>query len=156
MTKDLTRRDFLATVGSGCAAGAALTGLAACQSVVVDLDAEPNGGNGGGGSGIKIAGDVVTLDLTKTDTQSLSAEGGFLLIEDATTFVINSAGSIKAFTSVCTHQACNVDNFASSQIRCPCHGSRYDTEGRVVQGPARTSLTEFQVERIGDAVTITK
>ena len=46
-----------------------------------------------------------------------------------------------AISSVCTHLGCTVAWKADQkQFVCPCHGSRYDDQGRVVQGPARRSL----------------
>jgi cytochrome b6-f complex iron-sulfur subunit len=42
---------------------------------------------------------------------------------------------------VCTHRGCTV-NWHAEQNRfvCPCHGSQFDPQGRVVQGPARKAL----------------
>jgi cytochrome b6-f complex iron-sulfur subunit len=42
---------------------------------------------------------------------------------------------------VCTHLGCTV-NWQAEQNRfvCPCHGSQYDNQGRVVKGPAKRSL----------------
>lgn len=46
-----------------------------------------------------------------------------------------------AISSVCTHLGCTVAWKASqNQFVCPCHGSRYDNQGRVVHGPARRNL----------------
>jgi cytochrome b6-f complex iron-sulfur subunit len=41
----------------------------------------------------------------------------------------------------CTHLGCTV-NWKPEQHRfvCPCHGSQYDEQGRVIHGPARRSL----------------
>ncbi|MBW4519674.1 MAG: Rieske 2Fe-2S domain-containing protein [Scytolyngbya sp. HA4215-MV1] len=41
----------------------------------------------------------------------------------------------------CTHLGCTV-NWKAEQNRfiCPCHGSQYDPQGRVVHGPAKRSL----------------
>jgi Rieske Fe-S protein len=38
---------------------------------------------------------------------------------------------------VCTHLGCQVNfNQAERSWDCPCHGSRYDVDGSVLQGPA--------------------
>jgi len=123
---------------------------AACDSTELVAD------DGGiGNSGITISGNTITVDLNQT-TSDLSNPGGFILIASASTFAINDGGDIKAFTSVCTHQQCNVNDFRSSEIRCPCHGSRYDSNGQVTVGPATRALQRFAVEQSGRIVTITK
>lgn len=46
-----------------------------------------------------------------------------------------------AINTTCTHLGCTV-GWQTEQNRfvCPCHGSQYDNQGRVVQGPARRNL----------------
>ncbi|MFM7888970.1 MAG: cytochrome b6-f complex iron-sulfur subunit, partial [Pseudanabaena sp.] len=43
--------------------------------------------------------------------------------------------------AVCTHLGCVVPwNAAENKFICPCHGSQYNNEGKVVRGPAPLSL----------------
>lgn len=47
------------------------------------------------------------------------------------------AGELKAFSAVCTHMGCVVNwNNAEKSWDCPCHGSRFDVDGEVLEGPA--------------------
>ena len=48
---------------------------------------------------------------------------------------------------ICTHQGCTVD-IQGPRLVCPCHGSTYDREGRVLRGPAERSLA-----RVGAALS---
>jgi Rieske Fe-S protein len=70
--------------------------------------------------------------------------------------VINvGADQFRAFTSVCTHEQCTVGEFAGSRIRCFCHGSEYDSAGKVVVGPASRPLTEYPVSFNATTRTLT-
>jgi Rieske Fe-S protein len=50
-------------------------------------------------------------------------------------------GTVHAVSPVCTHLHCIVGwNTAEKTWDCPCHGSRFDYQGRVTQGPAKRDL----------------
>jgi Rieske Fe-S protein len=62
-------------------------------------------------------------------------------------------GGWQAITAHCTHRGCVVDwNAAASQWQCPCHGSRYAADGRVIEGPATrplaTALTHLESDSL--------
>ncbi|GGQ16748.1 FAD-dependent oxidoreductase [Streptomyces mutabilis] len=53
----------------------------------------------------------------------------------------DEAGALHAVSSRCTHLGCLVSfNAAERAWECPCHGSRFDTDGKVIQGPATKPL----------------
>ena len=59
-------------------------------------------------------------------------------------------GSIHELSAVCTHLYCIVSwNSVERTWDCPCHGSRFDPYGRVVNGPAITPLQELNPESPG-------
>src|SRR6266705_3251790 len=44
--------------------------------------------------------------------------------------LVNVNGDIRAFLAVCTHEGCPLGwNPQQHLIRCPCHGSAFDTDG---------------------------
>jgi len=53
----------------------------------------------------------------------------------------DGAGELHAVSAVCTHLGCIVAfNDAEKSWDCPCHGSRFDTDGAILQGPANKPL----------------
>lgn len=64
-----------------------------------------------------------------------------------------SDGSLAAYSMLCTHVCCEVTYEASSNLfYCPCHGSEFDSNGRVIRGPAGSPLPSvtLTVDSSGD------
>lgn len=82
--------------------------------------------------------------------------GGGKVFEAISTVVTQpTAGEYKAFSSVCTHQGCQVGGVSNGVITCPCHGSQFDAAtGAVKQGPATQPLPEKSVTVNGDGITV--
>ena len=58
----------------------------------------------------------------------------------------DTAGTLHACSAVCTHLGCLVAwNSGEGTWDCPCHGSRFATDGRVLTGPANQPLAEAEV-----------
>jgi Rieske Fe-S protein len=53
-----------------------------------------------------------------------------------------SGNQFFALRAACTHMSCVVPTFGGA---CPCHGSVFDIDGRVLVGPAISSLTRYSV-----------
>lgn len=53
-------------------------------------------------------------------------------------------GDLHCHSAVCPHMHCIVQwNAAEKSFDCPCHGSRFGAEGKVIQGPASKDLDEI-------------
>jgi cytochrome b6-f complex iron-sulfur subunit len=147
------RREFCSAVSRVLSLAAVGAAFGAC------------GGNPGGPR--SAAPPLSTINATATgsgirliiDASSpLAAPGGAALVQasGANYLVVRiSQESFNAMTAICTHQGCTVNGYENQTFVCPCHGSRYNTNGGVVQGPAASALRQFPTRLDGDVLTIT-
>ena len=71
--------------------------------------------------------------------------GGALVFREQRLAVLRDAGGPYALSLVCTHLVCTVI-VSAGEMACPCHGSRFDRQGRVLNGPADKPLKRLKVE----------
>lgn len=91
------------------------------------------------------------LTLSIAPPSPLAAVGGAALTRaeiEAGRFVYllvarTGAETFTALSGTCTHEGCVVSRVSFPVFVCPCHGSRYDLTGRVVQGPAPAALPAY-------------
>jgi glycine/D-amino acid oxidase-like deaminating enzyme/nitrite reductase/ring-hydroxylating ferredoxin subunit len=63
-------------------------------------------------------------------------------------------GNLHEYSAACPHLGCQVNwNAGEKTFDCPCHGSRFDCLGRVINGPANTDLEPRFTEQLGDAAS---
>ncbi|HET6281345.1 MAG TPA: FAD-dependent oxidoreductase, partial [Polyangia bacterium] len=63
----------------------------------------------------------------------------------------NGSGELSALSPVCTHLGCLVHwNTTEKSWDCPCHGSRFDPTGRILNGPASEPLEARTIPRDED------
>jgi Rieske Fe-S protein len=46
-------------------------------------------------------------------------------------------------------------NAGDKKIKCPCHGSQFDLDGRVIHGPASRPLEIYPAELVNEQVIVT-
>ena len=88
-------------------------------------------------------------------TSDVPVGGGKILDNPQVVVTQPTAGTYKAFSSICTHAGCAVAGVEQGQIICPCHGSVFSaTDGSVLQGPAPTPLAPVNITVSGSSITI--
>jgi cytochrome b6-f complex iron-sulfur subunit len=152
-----TRRQFCQT----CSAA----GVAALGGVLTTLQGCGGGGptSPGGVSGQalpRISGGVsgASIQVTIDAASPLAATGSAALVTSAAGNVLvahTGADSFVALTATCTHQTCTISAFSGQAYVCPCHGSQFDMNGRVLNGPAARALRQYQTQFAGGVLTIT-
>jgi len=65
-----------------------------------------------------------------------------------------SAGVFKGLSAKCTHKGCTVDKVADGTIDCPCHGSKFNLDGTVANGPAQEPLAVENITVQGDSIML--
>ena len=54
----------------------------------------------------------------------------------------DEGGRVHECSAVCPHLGCIVDwNPVEKTWDCPCHGSRFEARGKVINGPSNTGLS---------------
>lgn len=82
--------------------------------------------------------EVTSLDQIERDQgRTMKVDGQHLAVYR------DGCGVVHAVSAVCTHMGCLVKfNEAERTWDCPCHGSRFGVDGRVIDGPAVTDLAK--------------
>ncbi len=78
----------------------------------------------------------------------LSSGDGCIIKRDGKRLAVyrDAAGALHAVSAICTHQGCQVAfNPTEQSWDCPCHGSRFDVDGAVLDGPAKKPLERHEL-----------
>ncbi len=80
------------------------------------------------------------LELKKQKTRILPYNRNKTVSFDGNYLVVNKDEKATVFSAHCTHLGCLINKKEGDRLVCPCHGSEYDLNGKVVKGPAWKSL----------------
>jgi cytochrome b6-f complex iron-sulfur subunit len=150
----MARRQFMNLLVGG---SASVTVLGALYPVVQYFIPPSKGGKGGG----LAAKDALGNDIKASQLLAEHQAGDRVMVQglkgDPTYLVVTETKEIGNYglNAVCTHLGCVVPwNVAEGKFICPCHGSQYDSTGKVVRGPAPLSLALAHVEVVDDTVQL--
>ena len=146
--RSISRQRFLGGVGVG---GVAVV-LSACATDGENSDAT------GSDTGSPAAPEV---PATGSDTSPAAAEvlatttevpvGSGVIVGD-TVLTQPDSGDFKGFSALCTHRGCTLNSVSDGTINCPCHGSKFNLDGTVAQGPATRPLEAKPIVVQGDSI----
>lgn len=91
------------------------------------------------------------------DGSPLATAGGAALVSSSVgplLVVRTGDAAFAALDGTCTHRVCTITGFVNDNFVCPCHGSRFDTTGAVVMGPARVALRSHATQFASGVLTI--
>lgn len=98
---------------------------------------------------VDVAKQLITGFFSKDKLHALAdiapGEGKVVQMEGHTIALYkDEAGKVHALNSRCTHLKCTVNWSLSEKCwECPCHGARYDANGKVLTGPADMDLQKI-------------
>jgi cytochrome b6-f complex iron-sulfur subunit len=96
---------------------------------------------------------TVDLDSSIKNVGDSTVSNGIILARIATG---NAAGSFVAVQVTCTHEGGTLGyNGSQGLFVCPLHGSVFSKSGSVVQGPATTSLRQYNIGITGSTLSVT-
>jgi cytochrome b6-f complex iron-sulfur subunit len=101
---------------------------------------------------------LITMNLA--DFPQLEAEGGLIGrapgVADPIAVTFDADKKPLAVVATCTHMACPLRyNRLNATLDCDCHGSTFETDGKVINGPAVKPLRRLNSEIRGKRLAIT-
>ncbi|MFD5542158.1 Rieske (2Fe-2S) protein [Streptomyces sp. NPDC127079] len=158
MTDGSTRRTVLATGAAALAVGCAGcsnsngSGSASSQSPTAG---SPTAGSSASESAAHSPSAGAGTGKALASTSDIPEGGGTIFKEQKIVVTQPKAGEFKAFSAICTHEGCTVNQVVNGTIDCPCHGSRFHiADGSVAHGPATRPLPAESITVSGNSITL--
>lgn len=144
MTEALSRRSVLTGFGTVLVGG--LAGYVVARSSGAANGKPANATANGYGPAPQSSNNPSGNGTPLTSVSTVPTGGGVVITSQAVVVTKDSGGTVHAFSAVCTHQGCLVNQVADGTIDCPCHGSKFNADtGAVVTGPASSPLPKVAV-----------
>jgi nitrite reductase/ring-hydroxylating ferredoxin subunit len=131
--------------------------LAGCSN----SDADDASSGSSGSSAASGSGDSSSAAAPAAGGESLGAAaaipvGGGVVFKAKKIIVTQpTKGVFKAWSNVCTHSGCAIDDVSGGTMNCPCHGSKFAVaDGSVAAGPAPSPLTKKTIKVAGGKITL--
>jgi Rieske Fe-S protein len=142
-TTMFTRRKFLKTMGGALALSTPPFLLPGCAAGLATYHGDFDG---------------KAITIPKASATVLNTPNGTMMVR-ARNFpmplvVRNLEGrGLIALSTICTHAGCEV-RVLPNEFECPCHGSAYNRDGSVSNGPASRPLQRFVIDETPETIII--
>ena len=72
-------------------------------------------------------------------------------LQDQQVYIVRTSSGFYAVSAVCTHLGCVTQWKAdANRIACPCHGSKFQRDGKKIEGPAPRPLPHYSITLTAD------
>jgi Rieske Fe-S protein len=144
MSNKLSRREFIKKSALGIVVGG---------TVLSSLDLAAIAANSTRGTFTR-NGKIITINLKDPENSDLSKVYGGIFLDDEDMLVRVSQTKYVALSLICKHKGCTVE-LTGKKFVCPCHGSEYAIDGKVIEGPAKKNLDTYETTYDPEKETIT-
>jgi Rieske Fe-S protein len=139
----------------GAGIGLAATVLAACTTYGKKPEASGESAPATTTGAVPTSGGAASAAPANAIAKTADVPVGSAVIVGEVVLTQPSAGDFKGFSAICTHAGCTVNKVANGTIDCPCHGSKFNLDGSVANGPATKPLEPAAVTVQGDSIVLT-
>jgi len=143
----ISRREFISKTCLACASGSTVASLLTACATTHYVNGKV------GANGISVA--TTEFEFVKKNT--LYTRQFILVHHDKLEYPIYvfriSENEYSALWMKCTHQGSELQA-SGDHLYCPSHGSEFDKNGNVIQGPAEQNLRSFPVTQQGNTILI--
>jgi cytochrome b6-f complex iron-sulfur subunit len=116
MSKEINRRDFL-ILTTAALAGSKGVQAAPANERVIDIGSASN----------------------------YAKDGVYGAYESQGFFIVRKGTQLFALSAFCTHRKCRLAAQSDHSFYCKCHGSTFNPDGKVTEGPAKRDLPQLSV-----------
>jgi Rieske Fe-S protein len=76
---------------------------------------------------------------------NFAKDGVYAAFETQGFFIVRKGSQLLALSAFCTHRRCKLAAQSDRSFYCRCHGSTFDPNGKVTEGPAKRDLSQLSI-----------